>query len=102
MSLDVQSLVSAFRRRRHVLYAPGSELTKLSKANLLRELDTAVFDLEDGVPPARKDLTRQTIVSYLATKPTIYPECAVRINSISRKSTQCHRRRRPFAPTAGD
>jgi citrate lyase subunit beta-like protein len=83
MTLQVKSLVSALRQRRHVLYVPGSEIAKLGKAAQLKTLDTAVFDLEDGVPPAKKDLARANIKQYLHTKPTIIPELAIRINSIS-------------------
>jgi citrate lyase subunit beta-like protein len=83
MTLDVLSLLSTIRQRRHILYTPGSELTKLSKASLLRPLDTLIFDLEDAVAPSKKDFARKTIISYLSTKPIIHPEFAIRINSIS-------------------
>jgi citrate lyase subunit beta-like protein len=83
MSLQVKSLVSALRQRRHVLYVPGHEIAKLGKASQLKTLDTAVFDLEDGVPPAHKDLARANIKKYIHTKPSVAPELAIRINSIS-------------------
>jgi citrate lyase subunit beta-like protein len=71
------------RQRRQILYAPSAEIVKLSKAGQLKQLDTAVFDLEDGVSPLKKDVARKNIVSFLQTKPQIIPELAIRINSIS-------------------
>lgn len=83
LNLDVKALVSGARRRRQVLYAPGAEIKKLAKTTQMEGLDTAVFDMEDGVSPLKKDIARKNIVSYLATKPTIKPELAVRINSLA-------------------
>jgi citrate lyase beta subunit len=83
VTLNLQSLLTDLRPHRHILYASASELPKLSKANQFRTLDTAVFDLEDGVPPNKKDFARKTLTTNLSSTPTILPESAVRINSLS-------------------
>lgn len=81
--LNVRSLISNLRTRRQVLYAPSFEIKKLMKAVTISNLDTAVFDLEDGVPPQSKSIARQNIVSYISQKPRIIPEFAVRINNLN-------------------
>ncbi|OHS95698.1 citrate lyase beta like protein [Tritrichomonas foetus] len=81
--LDVKSLVSNLRSRRQILYAPSIDIKKLQKASIIEGLDTAAFDLEDGVTPQNKAIARENIVKYLKTEPTIKPEFAVRINSMN-------------------
>jgi citrate lyase beta subunit len=82
LTLNIQKLVSGIRPRRHVLYAPGDQIAKLTKASQMTTLDTSVFDLEDGVPPAKKPIARRNITSYISSNPAIVPEFAVRINSL--------------------
>ena len=83
LNLDVKSLFSGLRTRRQILYAPSAEIKKLQKAATIKGLDTAVFDLEDGVSPQNKDIARKNIVKYIETNPVIGPEFAIRTNSIS-------------------
>lgn len=82
-SLNVRSLISGLRTRRQVLYAPSSEIKKLRKASTMKNLDTAAFDLEDGVTQPNKDKARKNIVTYLKENPTIIPEFAIRTNSLN-------------------
>ena len=83
LTLDVKALVSGSRQRRQILYAPSADVAKLAKTTQMKGLDTAVFDLEDGVSPLKKDVARKNIVSYLSTQPKIMPELAIRVNSIA-------------------
>lgn len=82
-SLNVRSLISGLRTRRQVLYAPSSEIKKLRKAAEMNNLDTAAFDLEDGVTQANKDKARKNIVKFLNENPQIVPEFAIRTNSLN-------------------
>ncbi|KAH0788468.1 citrate lyase beta like protein [Histomonas meleagridis] len=71
------------RPRRQVLYAPSSEVKKLEKASKLSNLDTVVFDLEDGVSTTKKEIARKNLVDYLNSKPKIIPELAIRTNNFN-------------------
>lgn len=82
-ALDVRKIVSSLRTRRQVLYAPGAEIAKLAKSGSLKDLDTCVFDLEDGVSPLKKDEARKNIVDHIHTGPKVIPELAIRINSLA-------------------
>ena len=82
-SLNVKSLISGLRTRRQVLYAPSAEIKKLRKAAEMKALDTAAFDLEDGVTQPNKDKARKNIVTFLKENPKIIPEFAIRTNSLN-------------------
>lgn len=47
------------------LYVPGDQRERILKA-LRSAADSVVIDLEDAVPPARKDMARQTVVELAA------------------------------------
>ncbi|MPZ14384.1 MAG: hypothetical protein GEU73_08165, partial [Chloroflexi bacterium] len=53
----------------------------LSKAIGLTNLDVAMFDLEDGVPPQQKQEARETVVTFLAKEPG-GPRRFVRVNAV--------------------
>ncbi|HVB46707.1 MAG TPA: CoA ester lyase [Streptosporangiaceae bacterium] len=50
---------------RSALYVPGDQPGKLAKA-LLRGADAIIVDLEDAVPPDRKDAARRAVADWLA------------------------------------
>lgn len=76
---------SRFFPRRCVMYVPGDDEHKLAKSRTL-SADSFVFDCEDGVAANRKDVARNTILSFLQTiKPgqaSKRTEFGVRINSV--------------------
>ncbi|KAJ3235556.1 hypothetical protein HDU81_000349 [Chytriomyces hyalinus] len=73
--------VPAFRRA-CILYIPGSDERKISKALALANVDTRVLDLEDSVALHRKDDARRNVVNALSSTPKSRLETCVRINSI--------------------
>lgn len=68
------------RRRRALMYVPGSDWHKLEKAAGL-ELDSACLDLEDGVAPNRKAEARTSIARALRELDFGDIERLVRINT---------------------
>lgn len=69
------------RSRRAILYMPGDDMHKITKATTLG-VDSICMDLEDGVAINRKSVARQTIVQALSTLDFGNCERLVRINSI--------------------
>ena len=69
------------RARRAILYTPGDDLKKISKAITLG-VDCACLDMEDGVAANRKEAARQTIAEALRTLDFGRSERLVRINPV--------------------
>jgi citrate lyase beta subunit len=69
------------RARRAILYTPGDDLKKISKAVTLG-VDCACLDIEDGVAINRKEVARQTIAKALSTLDFGNAERLVRINPV--------------------
>jgi len=69
------------RARRAILYTPGDDLKKISKAITL-DVDCACLDMEDGVAVNRKEAARQTIAEALRTLDFGRSERLVRINPV--------------------
>lgn len=65
---------------RSILYTPALDPLILKKAQGT-DADICLLDLEDSVPPARKDEARRVCVEVLTTWPTTRPT-AVRINEL--------------------
>jgi len=65
--------------RRSVLFSPGDQPQKLSRA-AESGADMIVFDLEDGVAPDRKQQARETVVDALGVDTT--SEVCVRLNPV--------------------
>jgi len=70
-----------WRLRRSMMITPGHRRERLEKAVTLAA-DSLAFDLEDGVPPARKAEARATIAAALRELPFGRRERVVRINGI--------------------
>jgi len=70
-----------WRLRRSMMITPGHRRERLEKAATL-QADSLAFDLEDGVPPARKAEARATIAAVLREVDFGRRERAVRINAI--------------------
>ena len=66
---------------RSLMFVPGNSEKMLTKAIGLENLDLAMFDLEDGVPPALKGEARALVAAMLAAPPG-GPARFVRINAI--------------------
>ena len=64
------------------LFVPGHKQRMLDKQRTL-DVDVVMLDIEDGVPPAEKDLARELIAKTLNTeRPAEEPTRFVRINAI--------------------
>jgi citrate lyase beta subunit len=70
--------VSALAAARSLLFAPAGSARKADKA-LAGEADLVVLDLEDAIPPGRKDEARRWLSGYLTGGPPRAPW--VRINA---------------------
>jgi citrate lyase subunit beta/citryl-CoA lyase len=68
--------------QRSLMFVPGSSEKMLTKAIGLENLDVAMFDLEDGVPPSLKDDARELVASMLG-RPPGGPARFVRLNAIA-------------------
>lgn len=66
---------------RSFMFVPGNSEKMLTKALGLENLDVAMFDLEDGVPPADKEGARE-LVGEMLGRPPGGPTRYVRINAI--------------------
>src|SRR5437016_4619093 len=64
------------------MFVPGSSEKMLTKAMGLDNLDVAMFDLEDGVPPPLKDDARE-LVSSMLSRPPGGPMRFVRLNAVA-------------------
>jgi citrate lyase beta subunit len=71
----------AWRLRRSLLLTPGHRGERLAKAATLAA-DSLAFDLEDGVPPARKAEARGVIADALVSLDFGRRERVVRVNAI--------------------
>ena len=69
------------RLRRSVMLTPGHRAERLAKATTLAA-DSLAFDLEDGVPPARKAEARAVVSEALTTLDFGRRERVVRVNAI--------------------
>jgi citrate lyase beta subunit len=69
------------RSRRALLYVPGDDWKKITKAPTLG-VDSICLDMEDGVAASRKDAARETISRALAELDFGASEKLVRINAI--------------------
>jgi citrate lyase beta subunit len=67
--------------RRSLLLTPGHRAERLAKAVTL-PVDAVGFDLEDGVPPARKDEARQVVADALRRLDFGRRERVIRLNAI--------------------
>lgn len=70
------------RPRRSVLYMPGSNPRALDKARGL-PADGLIFDLEDAVDPASKDLAREQVCAALKEGGYGHRETIIRVNGLS-------------------
>lgn len=68
-------------RRRSVHFVPGGNERFLERG-LSSAADTLVFDLEDSVPPDRKQLARAAVAEWLSTVDPGGKELMVRVNSL--------------------
>jgi citrate lyase subunit beta/citryl-CoA lyase len=68
-------------RRRSVHFVPGGNDRFLDKA-LSSSADTIVLDLEDSVPPDRKEAARTVVAEWLATVEPADKELMVRVNAL--------------------
>jgi citrate lyase subunit beta-like protein len=69
------------RARRALLYTPGDDIKKITKAAAL-DVDCLCMDMEDGVAISHKVEARQTIVTALQTLDFGCSERLVRINAV--------------------
>ncbi len=69
------------KRRRSVLYVPGSNVKALAKA-LRRGADCLILDLEDAVAPQAKAAARQNIRGFLRDGAGGQGEVIIRINAL--------------------
>jgi citrate lyase subunit beta/citryl-CoA lyase len=67
------------RPRRSLLFVPGDDTHKLDRA-ACAGADTLILDLEDAVPPDRKDLARGEVSARIRDPAFAGSEVAVRIN----------------------
>lgn len=67
--------------QRSWMFVPANSEKMLTKAIGLTNLDVAMFDLEDGVPPHQKDDARELVTSFLERGPG-GPRRFVRINAV--------------------
>ena len=70
------------RKRRALMYMPGDDLKKITKASSL-DLDLAVLDLEDAVAITSKSTARNVICEALNNLEFGRTETGVRVNSVS-------------------
>lgn len=74
-------MAAPWRRRRSLMITPGHRAERLAKAAAL-PADSLCFDLEDGVPPARKAEARKAVAGALRTLGFGGRERVVRLNGI--------------------
>ncbi len=68
---------------RSLMFVPGHREKMVAKASVLQTLDLAMFDIEDGVPPAEKDTARSLLEAKLPMLPSPRPRRFVRVNAIA-------------------
>jgi citrate lyase beta subunit len=84
-----------WRLRRSLILTPGHRAERLAKAASL-PVDSLAFDLEDGVPPARKAEARATIAHALRTLDFGRRERVVRLNAIGTAELEADLAALPF------
>lgn len=89
------------RPRRVLLFCPATERRRIEKAAGLAA-DGVILDLEDAVPPARKEEARRAAVEALATIPFGGRECIVRVNSAASGLLDADLRALALAPRPPD
>ncbi|MDE3111325.1 MAG: CoA ester lyase [Chloroflexota bacterium] len=67
---------------RSLMFVPGHRAKMVDKAGGLGTLDLAMFDIEDGVPPAEKDTARALLGAKLPTMTAARPRRFVRVNAV--------------------
>ncbi len=68
---------------RSLMFVPGQRQKMIEKALGLANLDVALLDLEDGVPPAEKDAARRLLADALGRARGQRPVRFVRVNAIA-------------------
>ncbi len=68
---------------RSLMFVPGHREKMVDKAVGLRALDLAMFDIEDGVPPAEKDAARSLLAATLPRAQAARPRRFVRVNAVT-------------------
>ncbi len=68
---------------RSLMFVPGHREKMVDKASRLASLDLAMFDVEDGVPPAEKDAARSLLGAKLPRMGTRRPRRFVRVNAVT-------------------
>lgn len=71
-----------FRPRRSVLFVPASNERAIAKVAGL-SCDAVIFDLEDAVAPAAKELARENLRRHFELRSEAGPERVIRINSLA-------------------
>jgi citrate lyase subunit beta/citryl-CoA lyase len=74
-------MTTTLRPRRSGLYVPGDKQRALDKARGLAA-DVLIFDLEDAVAPASKDVARRQVVAAIASGTPGRRERVVRVNGL--------------------
>jgi citrate lyase beta subunit len=85
-----------WRLRRSLIITPGHRGERLAKAATLA-VDSLCFDLEDGVPPARKGEARAVVREALAALDTGWRERCVRLNAVGSAEFEADLAAIPFA-----
>ncbi|NMP16963.1 CoA ester lyase [Thalassotalea sp. Y01] len=70
-----------YRPRRSALYVPAHHQHYIEKSRDLKS-DVIIFDLQESVPPARKEQARQLLVQQLSDYDFGYSEKIVRVNRL--------------------
>ncbi|XP_022908887.1 citramalyl-CoA lyase, mitochondrial-like [Onthophagus taurus] len=82
--LHNKTSVRCYKPRRALMYVPGDDTRKLSKAFKV-DVDCIVMDCEDGVAMSRKETARNTIRKLLDNGKPLKPrdyDWAIRVNSV--------------------
>jgi len=77
-----ESMTTAIRPRRSVLYMPGSNARALEKARTLAA-DALILDLEDAVAPDAKELARTQVCEAVRAHGFGKREVVIRVNGLS-------------------
>lgn len=85
-----------WRLRRSLIITPGHRGERLAKAATLA-VDSLCFDIEDGVPPARKPEARAMVAEALAMLDTGWRERCVRLNAVGSAEFEADLAVIPFA-----
>ena len=80
--MDPTTVSDALQGARSWLFVPGHLADEWLEKATASEADILILDLEDGVPPARKDEARETVQGVLAQARPLRP-VAIRINGLA-------------------